>query len=76
MVIPVASAMQVAKSYKQTVMYSILFAEVSMISGLFVSYFTDFKPGGTIVLISVFMLMIILIYKNIYKKVLIKKMLK
>lgn len=76
MVIPVASAMQVAKSYKQTVLYSILFAEVSMISGLFVSYFTDFKPGGTIVLISVFMLMIILIYKNIYKKVLIKKMLK
>lgn len=76
MVIPVASAMQVAKSYKQTVIYSILFAEISMISGLFVSYFTDFKPGGTIVLISVFILMIILIYKSIYKKFLIKKMLK
>lgn len=53
MVLPVAAAMQISRSYKQTVAYSVVFAVFSTITGLFVSYYADFKPGGTIVLISV-----------------------
>ena len=53
LVIPVASAMMIAKSYKRTLGLSVVLAEVFTISGLFVSYYMDLRPGGTIVLIGV-----------------------
>lgn len=53
LVIPVASAMMIAKSYKQTVWISILLAEAFTMSGLFISYYLDLRPGGTIVLLGV-----------------------
>lgn len=76
MVLPVASAMQLARSYKQTVAYSIIFAAVFTISGLFISYYANFKPGGTIVLIGVLTLMIILLCKKIVSKTLIQRSVK
>jgi zinc transport system permease protein len=69
MVLPVAAALQVTKSYKQTVVYSVAFAVFSTISGLFVSYYADFKPGGTIVLISVAVLGAAAFYKNLARRV-------
>lgn len=68
MVLPVATAMQIAKSYKQTVFYSILFAMFYTILGLYVSYYADFKPGGTIVLIGVITLTSVLVYRNLLSK--------
>ena len=59
LVIPVASAMMVAKSYKQTVWLSICFAEIFTIAGLFISYYLDLRPGGTIVLLGVIFLIIV-----------------
>ena len=56
LVIPVAAAMMLAKSYKQTIFISILLAEAFTIGGLFVSYYADLSPGGTIVLIGVIFL--------------------
>ena len=53
LVIPVATAMMVSKSYKQTMWMSILFAQVFTVAGLFISYYMDLRPGGTIVLIGV-----------------------
>lgn len=76
MVLPVASALQVAKSYKQTVGYSIAFGLVSTISGLYISYYANFKPGGTIVLIGVLILVVILMYKSFVQKLLLKKAVK
>lgn len=73
MVLPVASAMQVAKSYKQVLVYSVLFAVFSTILGLFISYYADFKPGGTIVLVSVAVLLGVLVFKNLIKKIFIRK---
>ncbi|WP_434509582.1 metal ABC transporter permease [Desulfitobacterium sp. AusDCA] len=73
MVLPVATAMQVAKSYKQTVFYSILFALLYTISGLFISYYADFKPGGTIVLIGVFTLTSVLVFKNLLSRPRLKR---
>ena len=58
LVIPVAAAMMVAGSYKQTVIFSVIFAEAFTIGGLFVSYYADLRPGGTIVLIGVIVLVI------------------
>ncbi|MFA9378795.1 MAG: metal ABC transporter permease [Lachnotalea sp.] len=64
MVIPTACAMQFAKSYKQTLIYSILFALVFTLIGLTVSYYQGIKPGGTIVLTGVIFLIITLVVKG------------
>jgi zinc transport system permease protein len=52
MVIPVITAMQFSRSFKQTLIYSVLISLVSVITGLFVSYYFDLASGGTIVLVS------------------------
>lgn len=64
LVIPVISAMQFSKSFFQTIIYSILFALLFTISGLFLSFYLNLKPGGVIVLIGVFVFIISLIYKS------------
>lgn len=56
LVIPVATAMMLAKSYKQTVFMSIVFAEIFTIAGLIISFYADLPPGGTIVLLGVIVL--------------------
>lgn len=58
LVIPTATAVLIAKSYKQTLIYSIVFAEIYTISGLFLSYYFNLRPGGTIVLIGITVLVI------------------
>ncbi len=60
LVIPVATAIMVAKSYKQTVWLSVAFAEISAMAGLYISYYFSLPSGGTIVLIGVCMLIIIM----------------
>lgn len=60
LVIPVAAAMMIAKSYKQTMWISILLAEVFTIGGLFISYYLDLRPGGTIVLLGVICLICVM----------------
>lgn len=59
LVLPTASAMLVAKSYKGTLIYSVMFAQLFTISGLFASYYLDLRPGGTIVLIGTAVLVVI-----------------
>lgn len=61
LVIPVAAAMMIAKSYKQTVWISIIFAEAFTIGGLFISYYADLTPGGTIVLLGVVCLVAVMV---------------
>ncbi|BAE81894.1 metal ABC transporter permease [Desulfitobacterium hafniense] len=65
MVVPVACAMQVGKSYRQTVIYGIIFAVVFTVTGLFLSYYLKLKPGGTIVLLGVLCLVVMLLIKQI-----------
>ncbi len=52
MVIPVTTAMQVAKSFKQTLYLAIIFALVSVVVGLWLAYYFNLPAGGTIVLFS------------------------
>lgn len=58
LVIPTATAMLISKSYRSTLIWSILFAELFTISGLFISYYLNLRPGGTIVLIGTAVLVI------------------
>lgn len=64
MVIPVACAMQVANSYKKTVIYSVLFAMAFTVVGLVLSYYFNLKPGGTIVLTGVVVLIPLMVAKK------------
>lgn len=67
-VIPVACAMLLAKSYRQTVWLSVAFAEFFSIAGLFLSVLLDLKPGGTIVLLGVLTLCCCLIIKPLRRR--------
>lgn len=69
MVVPVACAMQIGRSYKQTVLYSISFAVLFTITGLIISYYARLKPGGAIVLIGVVCLLLIIMMKSILARV-------
>lgn len=68
MVVPVACGMQFGKSYKQTVIYSIISAVLFTTVGLFVSYYAELKPGGTIVLVGVVCLVTTIIIKKLMGK--------
>lgn len=67
LVIPVASAMQVGKGFKNTLWLSVAFALIAVIIGLFLSYYLDIAPGGTIVLFSVLILIMTLIFNGLRK---------
>ncbi|MDO5718782.1 MAG: metal ABC transporter permease [Tissierellia bacterium] len=64
MVIPVASAMQISKNYRQTCILSVIFAVIGTIVGLVLSFYIGLKPGATIVMTCIIMLIIIIIVKR------------
>ena len=68
MVLPVACAMQLAKSYRGTVWASIGFAELFTAAGLVIAYYGGLKPGGTIVLLGVACLLLLLILKPLFAR--------
>ena len=65
MVIPVACAMQLARSFRQTVLLSAAFGVLFTLTGLTASYYLEWRPGGTIVLTGVLALVLILAAKNL-----------
>jgi zinc transport system permease protein len=64
MTLPVAASIRIAKGFKQAIGYSILFGELSVIVGLLLSYQLDLAPGGTIVMLAVFILLIVIMWKK------------
>lgn len=68
MIIPVASAMRIGKSLKDTLLLSIVFSEVSIFLGFYISYYLVFPPGPTIVMINVLILFSILLIDKIGSK--------
>ena len=67
LVVPVAFGMQVAKSYRTTIIWAIFLALFTTILGLFLSYYIGVKPGGAIVLLEVLCFLITLAVKKIKK---------
>lgn len=68
MIVPVATGLQIVRSFRQTFIYSILFGILSVIIGLFVSFYIDLAPGGTIVISSILMLIVVILIKHVRKK--------
>ncbi|GIN96345.1 metal ABC transporter permease [Siminovitchia terrae] len=72
MTLPVAAGMRVASGFKKTIFISIIFGETAVIGGLVSAYYLDLAPGGTIVVISIAILLGAILYKRIYHKVQLK----
>ncbi|MEM4197061.1 MAG: metal ABC transporter permease, partial [Candidatus Anstonellaceae archaeon] len=59
LILPSATAMIVARSFKQMVLFSILFSIFAVVVGLALSYIFDISSGGSIVLISILLFFLI-----------------
>ncbi len=66
-VLPVASSLQIARSFKQALILSNIFGVISVISGLTISFYLDIAPGGAIILISILILTLIMGYRAVSK---------
>ena len=66
-VLPNITAIMFGKGFKKTVMFSISMSVISVVSGIILSYYLDLAPSGTIVMISVAMLVgtLLLKYANV-----------
>ncbi|MBO1512294.1 metal ABC transporter permease [Metabacillus bambusae] len=67
MTLPVAASIRIAKGFKQTIFFSVLFGELSVIIGLILAYYLDLAPGGTIVILSVFILILAILWTKLTK---------
>jgi zinc transport system permease protein len=68
MVIPVACAMQLSRSFRQTVVISVFYGLVFVFLGLTVSYYAGLKPGGTIALTGVVFLVLTYAIKKVARR--------
>lgn len=71
--IPVATSLRVAKSFRQSIFYSILFGEISILSGVILSFYMDVAPGAIIVIVSILQLILVSLYKAKIDKIKVGK---
>jgi len=65
--LPVAASLQVAKSFKQTFLYAMGFAQAAILSGIMLAYYLDWATGGTIVLAAVIILLFTIVYRRVFR---------
>lgn len=73
MTVPVATSIQIAKSFKQAFIYTNVFGVLSVIIGLIASFYLDVAPGGSIVIVSLLLLLAVIVIKNLYANIAKKK---
>jgi len=66
--IPVATALNIANSFKQTIFYSVLFSLLSVIIGMLLAIIFNLASGGTIVITSIIIMIITLGAKKAFNK--------
>lgn len=64
--LPVATALQLKKGFRTTLLFSILFSVIDIMTGLFVSFYINVAPGGFTALVSVAVLVMVLLAKRIH----------
>ncbi|KQU59571.1 metal ABC transporter permease [Rossellomorea marisflavi] len=65
MTLPVAASIRVAKGFKQTIGFAVLFGEISVIVGLVSAFYLNLAPGGTIVVTAIIILMVTILIKKV-----------
>lgn len=66
MTLPVAASMRLAKGFKQAIILSVVFGEAAVIIGLIIAFYMNIAPGGTIVVTSIAILLLVLLAKKIW----------
>ena len=72
MTLPVAASMRLAKGFKQAILLAVVFGETAVIIGLVTAFYLNIAPGGTIVVTSICILLIVIIGKKIWLNVVTK----
>jgi len=62
--LPIATALQLRKGFKTTLLFGILFSFIDIISGITISYWINAAPGGVIAIMSVLVLAFILFVQS------------
>jgi zinc transport system permease protein len=62
--LPVATALQLKKGFKITMIISMAVSIIDIITGIFVSYYIDAAPGGVTAVVSVAVLLLVIVSKN------------
>lgn len=65
MIVPVAASLQLGRGFAGTMGWAVFFAEVSVIAGLYVSFYLNFAPGGSIVLTAVSLFLLVFSSKRV-----------
>ncbi|MFZ5814816.1 MAG: metal ABC transporter permease [Bacillota bacterium] len=65
MVVPVATALQLARSFRGALLWAIAVGVVSVMGGLVIAYYLNSAPGGTVVLTAVAILLAVVGYKRL-----------
>jgi zinc transport system permease protein len=68
MTIPVATSLQFTRSFAQTLLWSVIFSQTAVLSGFIGAYYFDLASGGTIVLVSIFLLFVVYVGKQLVLK--------
>jgi zinc transport system permease protein len=63
--LPVATALQFGRGFRVTLLLSVLFSVIDIMSGLFFSYYLNVAPGGFTALVSVAVLVAVLLVKRV-----------
>ncbi|MEZ0119794.1 metal ABC transporter permease [Heyndrickxia coagulans] len=62
--LPVAASIRISRGFKQTILFSVLFGEISVLGGLVTAFYLNLPPGGTIVVISIVILLLAVYMKR------------
>ncbi|SEO70756.1 zinc transport system permease protein [Amphibacillus marinus] len=66
MTLPVAASIRIARGFKQTILFSIMFGELAIIIGLISGYYLEIPPGGTIVMVLITSLLLTITLKRVW----------
>lgn len=62
MILPVAAALKLAKSFRGALLLSALLGELAVLTGLTASFYLDLAPGGIIIMVSVAILILSVLF--------------
>jgi zinc transport system permease protein len=62
--LPVATALQLGRGFRVTLVFSLVFSVVDIMTGLFASYYLNVAPGGFTALVSVAVLLVVILGKT------------
>lgn len=66
-ILPVVSALLVAKSYFQMTIFSAFFGLFYMLTGIVLSYYIEVSPGGMLVLVALLTMLVIVTIQKLFK---------